>query len=346
MNTMTVKSSLLRIRMKFGIVVFGIATLMFAGYQPLLAQQKKDKPVTKIEIATAPFGGSYYVVGTSIAKVLQDEMKIPCVGSVTEGGGENVRLIDRGSVEAATIPTSSLWMGWTGKKPFEKQYQKSRLIAYLYPNPTAFFALVSSNIKSVKQLKGKRVGCGAAPTTWDYIAQPQLEAHGVDYLKDIKRVYGGFDALATQVGDGIIDAAITSVGGGKFLMPSVKELAFSKPIIALEYDKDAIARMVEKVPYFTPFDMAAGVLPGWEKRIYHTVDQSGPYLVVSEELPEEVAYSMTKAIHKNIEKLAKLSRELSYIISDPKSVVTWQAKVIPFHPGAVRYWKEAGLWKE
>ena len=129
-------------------------------------------------------------------------------------------------------------------------------------------------------------------------------------------------------------------------MPSIKELAFSKPIVALEYDRDAIATMVEKVPYFTPFDMAAGVLPGWEKRVYHTVDQSGPYFVVPEDLPEEVAYSMAKILHKNAEKLGKLSQELNYMVSNPKSFVTWQAKVIPFHPGAVRYWKEAGLWKE
>lgn len=344
-DSMMKSSSFTRCAMD-GVIAIAVLVMTFAGGSSLLAQPKKEKAVTKIEIATAPFGGSYYVVGTSIAKVFQDEMKIPCVGSVTEGGGENVRLIDRGSVQAATIPTSSLWMGWTGRKPYEKQYQRSRIIAYLYPNPTAFFSLVSSNIKTIKQLKGKRVGCGAAPTTWDYITQPQLEAHGLDYQKDIRRVYGGFDALATQVGDGIIDASVTSVGGGRFLMPSVKELALSKPIIALEYDKDAISTMVQKVPYFSPFEMSPGILPGWEKRAYPTVDQSGPYLVVPEDLPEEVAYSMAKILHKNMDKLAKLSQELSYIVDNPKSLVTWQSKVIPFHPGAVRYWKESGLWKD
>ena len=331
---------------KFGVMATAITILMFAFYQSPYAQQKKDKGVTKIEIGTAPFGGSYYVVGTSIAKVFQEEMKIPCVASVTEGGGENVRLIDRSSVQAAIIPTASLWTAWTGKKPYEKQYQKSRLIAYLFPNPTTFFTLVSSNIKYIKDLKGKRVGCGAAPTTWDYVTQPQLEAHGIDYHKDIKRVYGGFDAMATQVGDGIIDATVTSVAGGKILFPAIKELAFTKPITALEYDRNAIKTMVEKVPYFTPFEIPAGVLPGWENRIYYTVDQSGPYFVVPEDLPEEVAYSMAKILHKNAEKLGKLSLELNYMVSNPKSVVTWQAKVIPFHPGAVRYWKEAGFWKE
>ena len=96
---------------KLGIMATIITILMFSSYQLPSAQQRKDKGVTKIEIATAPFGGSYYIVGTSIAKVFQEEMKIPCVGSVTEGGGENVRLIDKGSVQAAVIPTSSLWMG-------------------------------------------------------------------------------------------------------------------------------------------------------------------------------------------------------------------------------------------
>jgi TRAP transporter TAXI family solute receptor len=346
MKTFVIKPLLSIMSMRFGVIAIGIVIMVFAGYTPLCAQQKKDKPITKIEIATGTYGASFYVVGTVIAKVLQEELKIPCVASVTEGAGENVRLIDRGSVEAATIPTATMWMAWTGRKPYEKQYQKSRLLAYLYPNPTAFFALTRSNIKNIKQLKGKRVGCGAAPTTWDYITQPQLEAHGIDYNKDIKKVFGGFDALATQLGDGIIDATITSVGGGKFLMPAFKELAFSKPITALEYDKEAIKTMVEKVPYFTAFEIPAGVLPGWEKQTYPTVDLSGPYLVVSEDFPEEVAYSMTRILHRNTERLGKLSQDLSYMVTNPKSVVTWQAKVIPFHPGAVRYWKEVGLWKD
>ena len=298
----------------------------------------------KFEVGGGSVGAIYHVCASAFADLLQRKlgMKIPFSASVTEGSGENVRLIEKDSVEAATIASSALYLSWKGQKPYEKPYRGARIVMRVFPNPTVFFALADRGLTKVSDLKGKRIGVGAGPTTWDVLTGPFIEAHGIDYKKDIKRVYASFEDLCNQVRDGLLDASIGNVSGGIALLPAISALAFERKLVFLEWDPKAIESVPAQIPYFNKVVVPAASLPG-RQTDYVTLDLGSMQFVVRDDLPEELVYRMTKVIHENLSELSNSVSVFKYIVSNPK-FMTGRLSDVEFHPGSVRYWKEKGLW--
>ena len=217
-----------------------------------------------------------------------------------------------------------------------------RLLGYLWYHPTLFMAVKDRGLNSIKDLKGKRIGVGVGPVTWDHITGPMIEAHGIDYRKDVRRVYAGFSAMANQVRDGLLDALIAVPG-----QPAVTELATARDIVYLSWDPKAVDRLAKEVPYFTKMTIPSGEMPrgSFEGDHYLTLDLGGPYLVVRPDMSETDAYLITKTIFGNVPKLARDFVRLRTIAKEPQLSVQPLGD-IPFHPGAIQYWKEAGLWRK
>jgi TRAP transporter TAXI family solute receptor len=251
-------------------------------------------------------------------------------------------LLDLGRIEAGTVASNALYPSWYGQKPYEKQYRGARIAMWVFPNPTVFFALADKKITKIRDLKGKRVGVGAGPSTWDHLTGPFLEAHGIDYQKDIKRVYGSFEDLCNQVRDGLLDASIGNISAGINLMPAISALAAEKKLVFLEWDPQAIESIPAKIPYFMKAVVSAAALPG-RQTDYVTLDLGAMLLVVRHDLPEDFIYKMTKTIHENLPELAKTTKLFKYAADNPK-FMTQRLGDIEFHRGSVRYWKEVRLW--
>ena len=302
--------------------------------------------VKKLEIASSAVGGVYYVMGSTLADVLHKKLgkDFPIIVSVTRGSGENVRLLEQNRVEVAIAASNALYLSWAGQKPYKKEYRGARVVTRICPNHSLFYALAGKGIASIKDLKGKRVGVGTGPTTWDVLTGPVLEAHGIDYRKDIKRVYAGFSDLANQVRDGLIDAAIGTVSAGQTLQSAIAALAAEKELVFLEYDPRAVEEAVEKVPYFTKQIIPAGKLPGVQKD-FLCVDIGTVSLVVRDDLQEEFVYKITKIIHQSVPELESKIKLFQYILKDPKFMVKTLGGPA-FHPGSIRYYKEIGLWQK
>jgi uncharacterized protein len=338
------KSSLL-----FTAVLIGSLALSLSVATPARAQEKSRPTLKSITIGTAAAGGIFFVTGAAFAKLLEERLGIPVTASITEGSGENIRLLDAGQLELAMIAVNALYPAWTGPapmfgdimSPYKRQYRNMRLLGYLWVHPALFIALKDRGMTSMKDLKGKRVGVGPGPVTWDHLAGPIIEAHGIRYKNDIKRVYAGFSTMANQVRDGLLDVFYGTLG-----QPAVTELAASRDVVYLKWDPKAVERLDKEVPYLLKMTVPAREMPrgSFEGDEYLTVDHTGPYLVVRPDMPEADAYLITRAIFGNVQKLARDYAQLRRIAKEPHFAVQ-PVGDIPFHPGAIRYWKEAGLWR-
>lgn len=294
---------------------------------------------SSLEIGGASIGGAFYVVAGGVAKLLEEKLKIPVTAAVTEGSRENVRLIDRKQIFMGVIASNNSYPAYHGVLTFKKKHPLA-LAMGLYPNAFSLHSLPSSPINSFEELKGKRVGVGTG-RTWDAFMVPLLKAHGLTYKKDFTPVYAGLSDLYTQLGDGIIVALPTMVSGLS-PVPAAIRLHAEKGAHYLGPTKEAVDSVVKQFPYMSRVTIPKGT-PTYDQAI-DTLDIGGPLLTVRQDADEQLVYQVIKLLHQNLDQLAADVRYFQYAKQNP-AVLTTQIGV-PYHPGAVRYWKEAGLWKE
>ena len=320
-------------KLKGFVLALAVAALTWA------AGAQAQKMPASLEIGGASIGGAFYVVAGGVAKLLEAELKIPVTAAVTEGSRENVRLIDRKQIFMGVIASNNSYPAHHGVLTFKRKYPVA-LAMGLYPNAFTLHTLPGSPINSFADLKGHRVGVGTG-RTWDAFMVPLMKAHGLTYKKDFKPVYAGMSDLYTQLGDGNIVAMPTMVSGLSPI-PAALRLHAEKGARYLPPEPQAVDKMVKQFPYMTRQTIPAST-PTFDKAV-ETFDIGGPLLTVRADADEELVYKVIKLIHQNLKELAKDVRYFKYAELNPK-VLTTQIGV-PYHPGAVRYWKEAGLWPE
>ena len=323
-------------KLKGLLVAVAVATMAWAAGPQRAAAAEMPK---SLEIGGASIGGAFYVVAGGVAKLLEAQMKIPVTAAVTEGSRENVRLIDRKQIFMGVIASNNSYPAYHGVLTFKKKHPLA-LVMGLYPNAFTLHTLPGSPINSFADLKGNRVGVGTG-RTWDAFMVPLMTAHGLTYKKDFKPVYAGMSDLYTQLGDGNIVAMPTMVSGLSPI-PAALRLHAEKGARYLPPEPQAVDKMVRQFPYMTRQTIPANT-PTFEKAV-ETFDIGGPLLTVRADADEELVYNVLKLIHTNLDKLAEDVRYFKYAQINP-AVLTTQIGV-PYHPGAVRYWKEAGLWKK
>lgn len=322
-------------RLKALLVAAVIAVMTWASAPQ---HSSAGKIPSSMEIGGASIGGGFYVVAGGVAKLLEQELKIPVTAAVTEGSRENVRLLERKQIFMGVIASNNSYPAYHGVLTYKRKYPVA-LAMGLYPNAFTLHTLPNSSIKSFADLKGKRVGVGTG-RTWDTFMVPLMKAHGLTYKKDFKPVYAGMSDLYTQLGDGNIVAMPTMVSGLSPI-PAALRLHAEKGARYLAPEPQAVDKMVKQFPYMTRQTIPANT-PTFDRSV-ETFDIGGPLLTVGADADEELVYRVIKLIHTNLKQLAADVRYFKYAALNPK-VLTTQIGV-PYHPGAVRYWKEVGLWK-
>jgi TRAP transporter TAXI family solute receptor len=311
-----------------------VAAIAWAsGFQTATAQ----KMPAGMEVGGASIGGAFYVMAGGVAKLLEDKLKIPVTAAVTEGSRENIRLLDRKQVFMAVVSSSNGYPGYHGIMGFKKKHPIAPIFG-LYPHAFAYMTLPNSPVRSFADLKGRRVGVGTG-RTWDAWLKPLYEAHGLTY-KDIKPVYAGMSDLYTQLGDGILEAT-PGVVAGLSPIPGVLRLHAERGAAYFGPEPAAVEKVLKQLPYMGKLTIPKST-PTFSKDI-ESIDIGGPHFYVRADADAELVYKVTKLLHQNLDNLAGEVRYFKYAQTNP-GVLTKNIDV-PFHPGAVRYWKEAGLWK-
>ena len=287
-----------------------------------------------VNVLTGGTSGVYYPLGVALSKIYGE--KIPNVRptvQATKASVENLVLLQQGKGEIAFTLGDSLDAAWKGDEEagFKAPLKKLRGLTAIYPNYVQIVASKESGIKTLADLKGKRLSVGAPKSGTELNARAILAAAGLSY-KDLGKVeYLPFAESVELMKNRQLDATLQSAGLG---VASLRDLATSVEITMVEVP----AAVVDKAgPPFVKVSIPANNYTGQTAAVPAAAVVN--YLVTHDGVKEETAYQMTKAIYENLGELAAAHAAARAI----KLESALEGMPVPLHPGAARYFKEKGL---
>jgi TRAP transporter TAXI family solute receptor len=290
----------------------------------------------QIRMATGGTQGTYYAFSSAVAQILQEKTKIPITVQSTGASKANIQLIDAGEAELAIVQNDVMDYAWNGTDLFHGEKISSfASLAGMYAEVCQVAANPAAGIRTIADLKGKRVSVGDAGSGTEFNARQILEAYGISF-DDISRQNLGFGASADALRDNKIDAFFCVAGAPT---PAIIDLATGKDIVVLEVDDAHAARLIQKYPFYTQFPIPAGSYKGQSGAV-KTVAVKATF-IVSSKLPEDTVYQLTKALFESkaqIEAAHAKGKELS-------ASYAVEGISVPFHPGAAKYLRETGALK-
>jgi TRAP transporter TAXI family solute receptor len=309
-------------RRNLGLLAVGFA--LFAG-----AATAQPKSLT---LGTASVGGTYFVYGGVIAKMLTDKLGVTVSTQQTQGPNQNVILVSDKGVELGMTTMGIAWQAWNGTGDWTKgrKFTDLRALFPMYDTPFHFVALTKSGIKTVKDLAGKKVGVGPRAGTCGTYFPLMFKAIGVDTTMR----FGQAADMANQLSDGMIDAFPFCAG---LPIAAYSELETSKEVTFFTFTADEIAKIKQALP-----EMSDSVVP---KSTYKSMKEDhktiGVYnfFIVHKDLDADTAYRITKAVLENNAEMVK-----GHAAAKETVLENWDKNTfLPFHPGAVKYYTEKGI---
>ncbi|CFW82812.1 TAXI family TRAP transporter solute-binding subunit [Bordetella pertussis] len=290
-------------------------------------------------IGTGGTAGTYYPVGGMIANSISQPGKLIATAVASNGSGANINGILGGSLEAGFTQSDVAYWAYSGTGTFDgkPKAQDLRLIATLYPESIHLVARKGSGIKTVADLRGKRVSMDEPGSGTLVDVRLILGAFGMTD-KDIKAEYLKPNQAGDKLKDGGLDAFFFVSGAPA---GAISELASSGagielvPIVGPEIDK-----LRSQQEFFTPDTIAANTYQnvGEVKTI-----SINAQLVTSAKLPEQTVYDIVKALYSDAtRKTLDNGHAKGKLITKENAV---KGAGIPFHAGAEKYYKEVGLLK-
>ena len=289
-----------------------------------------------LSVGTAPAGGAFFVVGSAIAEVLDanagdNGWSVSAEG--TKGSQENIRRIDSGELEMALANSAISYFASRGDERWGDPAQ-IRSIMTLAPNVGLFIAPANSDVKSIADLKGRRVYLGPAGAGFDYFLRPLLAAHGVEY-DDLEAVHGSQAQAVDYLSDGSADAAFL---GGAVPTASITQATTSQAIHFIPFDAAAMEALVADYAFFRPATIPAGTYKGLDAD-YSGLDVGSMHLIAGANADEEMIYQITKALYENREQV--VAKHPAGRAINPKNAA--RDTGLAFHPGALRFYTEEGI---
>ena len=295
-----------------------------------------DSGEVNISFGTGGTSGTYYAFGGALAGVLTNAVDGVNISVQSTGASKaNIQLIADGEAQMALVQNDTMDYAYRGTDLFadEGAVKGFMTMGGIYAEVCQI--VTTDKITKVEDLKGKSVSVGDAGSGTEFNARQMLEAYGITF-DDIKVANLGFGESANAFKDGKIDAFFVTAGAPT---TALVDLATTNTINILEIDDEHAKVLMEKYPFYTQY-----VVPG---NSYKGVDADKKTvavkatMIVSEKLPEDVVYNLTKAMFEKKAEIAAGHAKGENL--DPQYAV--EGMSVPFHPGAEKYYKEVGVLK-
>ncbi len=292
-------------------------------------------PKTNLILATGGTSGTYYPFGGAMAQIFNTKIENMNVTAQATGASvENCKLLGKNEAELAILQNDMLDYAYNGTEAFaEGKIENLRGIAKLYPEIIQIVA--TSGIESIDDLAGKKVSVGAPGSGVEANARQILESAQLSY-DNMSVSYLSFAESADAYKDKHIDSFFVTAG---IPNASIQDIAAMNPVSLVSLTDEQIAGLIEKYPFFVEYTIPANTYNGQTSDV-KTVAVLAT-LATNAEASEDVIYKITKALFENQPELAAAHAKGTEL----KLEEAMDGISIPLHPGAEKYFKEAGVLK-
>lgn len=291
-----------------------------------------------LSIATGGTGGVYYPLGGGLANVLSKAIPgMAATAEVTGGSVDNMRLIGTGKPYIAFTQTDAAFDALRGEDKFKGKPIPVRTLAVAYPNRMHVVTVEGTGVNKIDDIKGKRVSTGSPGSATEVFAFRVIEAAGMNHEKDIRKERLGVAESVNALKDRKIDAffwvgglptaAVTDLGATPGVKIKLIDIAHLVPAMSKKHGNIYIQDVIPK-----------GTYPGQTTDNPQATVQN--LIVANENMSEQLAYNITKAVFEHQKELVAVHKEAANItLANQKEANS----ALPWHPGALKYYKERGV---
>jgi TRAP transporter TAXI family solute receptor len=283
----------------------------------------------------APSGAAHALVGVLSQLYTRHIPNVKATAQFTKTAAESLSLLQAGRGELALASGEVLSAAWRGDEQagFKVALNKLRGLSGTYDNYVQIVARADSGIRTVTDLKGKRVSVGTARSSTELNARAIVKAAGLSYKDFAKVEYLPFGQSAELMKDRQLDATLQSAPAGTL---SIRDLANAVNIVVVTIPRDVVAKAGD---VYQPTMIPANTYPGQTRDVATAAIPN--FLVTQSDVSDELAYEMTKALYDNLDAL--YAAQIVARAIKRENAVTGMP--VPLHPGAEKYYREVGLIK-
>ncbi len=290
----------------------------------------------KLILATGGTAGTYYPYGGAMSKIWNS--KIPGMNVTAQATGasvENVRLMNKDEVELALVQSDTIDFAFNGTEAFKEKLTKMAGVAVLYPELIHIVVRGDLDIKSFSGLRGKKIGVGAPGSGTEANYRQLLDVHKMS-KDDVSAQYLSFAESADQFKDNRIDAFMVT---GGVPTSAILDVATQRSLKILPIEDTMLSILTTKYPFLSAAVIPANSYKGVTSDVKTAAVNA--VLIAHPKLSTDVVYNLTKALFENQAELGAAHAKGKVL--NLKAAATGIS--IPFHPGAVKYFKEKGVLK-
>lgn len=258
----------------------------------------------------------------------------------TGGGAENMQLLDDNEIQFGQGMSSDMANAKNGLEPYGKVIEFNQVLGYQYSDlPILVFE--DSAYQKPEDLKGAKIAVGPANGGAAFVAKILFEELGMS--DDVTFVYGSWQECADALKVGQADATVNYHINGRYVTSVFQELFETKPMRAISVDTAVLEKIASEHEGVFVSKVYDGAYPAYKGD--QTCVGTTAVLCCRADIPEEDVYTVTKIILENVDIVTEMAPTQLDGFSKEMAIKTL-VPGYPIHPGAAKYYKEAGLWTD
>jgi hypothetical protein len=327
------------------LLIVSVSAALFAGGGGQKAPAGDSSELKRsdyfITVLTGPTSGIYYPIGGAFNSYL-GQLGYRTSATATGASAQNINFILTGQGELAIAMSDAVIQAFQGYGAFEGQPPATDLRAMmgLWPNVVQIVTTTDTGIRSFADLRGKRVGVGAPNSGVELNARMIFEAHGMTYA-DCRVDYLDYGQAIEQMKNGLCDVAFVTSGLGN---ATIRELGVAKAIYFVPVEGAGLRKLIELYPFFVETDIP--------RNVYNTAADTKTasvmnIMLVAKSLPNRVVIDMLENIYSSngVSSIGASHATAAEHIKPETALRGIAGTVVPFHDGAIEYYKSKGMMR-